>query len=57
MMCIEIIVHAWLFVSALLLAVCALMNGLTAGFILMIVFMTICFLFRVIHTLWWEDEL
>lgn len=54
---IEIIIYAWLFVSALLLAVCALMNGVTAGFILMIVFMTICFLFRVIHILWWEDEL
>lgn len=54
---IEIIIYAWLFVSALLLAVCALMNGVTACFILMIVFMPICFLFRVIQILWWEDEL
>lgn len=54
---IEIVICAWLFVSALLLSVCALMNGVTAGFILMIVSMTICFLFRVIHMLWWEDEL
>lgn len=54
---IEIVICAWLFVSALLLAVCALMNGVTAGFILMIVSTTICFLFRVIYMLWWEDKL